>query len=95
VALFAKEMPKIGQKHQFSKNTCKVVLCICRNSIYVAPPCEWIFNTLSQTVPSTEDLMTIVTLLVTLLVLCDSLGGSVQSEQCDGDDDNGRQISAV
>jgi len=61
---------KIDQKRQFYKFTLgkghtmawacqpprnKLAPCICRNSIYVAPPCEWILNTLPQTARSTED----------------------------------------
>jgi len=52
-----KKMPKICQKCQFSKNTRTVVPSICRNSIYAAPPCEWI---LPWTVQSTEDPQMIV-----------------------------------
>jgi len=37
-----------------------------RNSVHVAPPCEWILQTLPQTVRSTEDHVATVTLLVLL-----------------------------
>jgi len=65
-----KKNAKIGPKpansknaHFFSSRT--VALRIRRNSVYVASSCELILhNTLSQTVRSTEDPVTIVTLLV-------------------------------
>jgi len=58
---------KKRQKHQL------VAPRICRNNVYVAPPCEWILNTLPQTVRSTEDLVTIISHLtcsVMVYLLC-------------------------
>jgi len=51
VAEFAEKCPKL----KFSQNTHRVAPCICGNSIYVAPPCEWILHMLPQTAWSTED----------------------------------------
>jgi len=50
-------------KCQFFHSTCTVAPCICRNSICMAPVCEWILHMLQSTVEP----VTLVTLLVTLL----------------------------
>jgi len=47
---------------------------MCKNSIYVVPPCEWILHMLPQTLWSTEDSVTIVTLLVDYVHM---LGGAL------------------
>jgi len=59
------KLAKIGPKRQFSKNTRTVAPRIRRNSVYVAPPCEWI---LPQAVRGTVDSVTIVTLFVRYVI---------------------------
>jgi len=48
---------KIGILHMVASH-------VNRKSIYVAPPCEWILHTLPRTMRSTEDPVTLITLLV-------------------------------
>jgi len=67
VAKFAKENAKNGPKmpilHTYWHSG-----ATCRNSVYVAPPCERILNMIPQAVRNNEDPMRIVTLVVLAVV---------------------------
>jgi len=46
-----------------------MALHICRNHIYLLPPCEWILNTLPQTVQNPEDPVMILVIIIIIIII--------------------------